>query len=58
MSDQHKSDQGTQQSDWQKKQQEQTGGMGGQHSGQQQGGQKYPESDRDRMQKEQEKKRA
>ena len=49
MSDQRKQDQGTQQDEWQKKQNQQTG---------QQGGQRYPQSDRDRMDKEQERKPA
>jgi hypothetical protein len=58
MSDQQKQNPGTQQDEWRKKQQNQQGGQGGQHSDQQQSGQKYPQSDRDRMDKEQQKKPA
>jgi len=49
MSDQHKQDHGTQQDDWKKQQDQQSS---------QQSGQRYPQSDRDRMDKEQQKKQA
>jgi len=58
MSDQRKQEQGTQHEDWGKKPENQGGQGSGQNIGQQQGQPKGPQSERDKMDKDQQKKQA